>query len=217
MELNDSIIFKYKYNPMAKSVFYQIHIPIIEWITPQNVQAFAPVHLLDPDSGNNVFRNFQPPEPDLNSTQDFSNDTKNQPQGFPNTTVYTGFIEDKRINRTNTFQFNLCGVPGVCNTNAQSLCLNTKLRDCQACDDGASVCFIFLILCLGLAILIGNALILFATAQMRKKKTANIVHWYKASLAVADLLTGNCCKQTINACVNENSFVTESNTKYCMQ
>ena len=178
---------------------------------------FVPVNFPDPDDENYDFPDFQPPEPDLNSTPDFSNDTKNQPQGFPNTTVYTGFIEDKRINRTNTFQFNLCGVPGVCNSNAQSLCLNTKLGNCQACDDGASGFFIFLVLCLGLAILIGNAFILFATAQMRKKKTATIIDWYKASLAVADLLTGNCCKQTINACVNENSFVTESNTKYCMQ
>ena len=134
------------------------------WIRPE----------LDPDS--------QSPEVDVNSMQ-----------GFPNTTVNTNFIENETINQANTSQYNLCGVPRICNSNAQSLCLNTRLGDCQACDVGASGCFIFLVLCLGLAILIGNAFILFATAQMRKKKTATIIDWYKASLAVADLLTGNCC------------------------
>ena len=192
MELNDSIFFEQN-RTFSSSLVPDSETHVLSFVPIHFVAVHVVpidfVHLPGPDSGNNVFPKLQPPEPDVNSTQVFSN----------------------------TFQFNLCGVPGVCNPNAQSLCLNTKLGDCQACDDGASVCFIFLILCLGLAILIGNALILFATAQMRKKKTANIVHWYKASLAVADLLTGNCCKQTINACVNENSFPTESNTKYCMQ
>ena len=203
MELNDSIFFEQNLTFSSGLVRDFGNHVLLYYQPPKPEEILLSVHLPDPDNENYDFPDFQLPQPDLNSTPDFSNDTKNQPQGFPNTTVNIGFIKDERINRANTFQFNLCGVPGVCNPNAQSLCLNTKLGDCQACDDGASVCFIFLILCLGLAILIGNALILFATAQMRKKKTANIVDWYKASLAVADLLTGNCNKQTINACVNE--------------
>ena len=84
----------------------------------------------------------------------------------------------------------LCGVPGICKFTAQQNCFNKTLANCPDCSSVASGLFLFIASCLGLAILFGNLLILFVFARLNKKRKATHIDWYKASLAVADLLTG---------------------------
>ena len=85
---------------------------------------------------------------------------------------------------------NLCGVPGICHSSAEQNCLDVTLANCSDCSDAASGFFVFIVSCLGLAILLGNLLILAVSAQLHKKRTITHIDWYKASLAVADLITG---------------------------
>ena len=84
----------------------------------------------------------------------------------------------------------LCGVPGICRSTAQRHCFNVTLADCPDCSDAASGFFVFLVLCLGLAILFGNLVILAVSTQLYKMRRATNVDWFKASLAVSDLMTG---------------------------
>ena len=93
---------------------------------------------------------------------------------------------------------NLYGVPGICHPSAEQNCFNETLSNCSDCSDAASGFFVFIVLCLGLAILFGNLLILAVSAQLHKKRVITHIDWYKASLAVADLMTGEqlrtvCC------------------------
>ena len=100
-------------------------------------------------------------------------------------------------NKTNiNSQYNLCGVPGVCNPSAIPTCFNVSVGDCDECSSIASRFFIFIILILGLAILMGNLLILLVTAQLYKKRTAKSNDWFKASLAVSDVITGKIMMDT---------------------
>jgi len=86
--------------------------------------------------------------------------------------------------------YNRCGVPGVCDYSAVPFCLNITVAECEACNSTASGFFIFIILCLGLAIILGNLLVILVLAQHHKKRTATPIDWYKASLALADAITG---------------------------
>ena len=105
--------------------------------------------------------------------------------GIEDTLIRTRIIR----NRTNS-QYRLCGVPGICNPSAIPSCLNVTVGDCDECSSTASGFFVFIILILGLAILVGNSLILLVTARLHKKRTVKSNDWFKASLAVSDVITG---------------------------
>ena len=113
------------------------------------------------------------------------NETDNSSIGIENTGNRTG----RTGNRMNS-QYNLCGVPGVCNPRAIFSCLNVTVGDCDECSSTASGFFIFIILILGLAIIVGNSLIFLVTAQLHKQRKANFNDWFKTSLAGSDIITG---------------------------
>ena len=119
------------------------------------------------------------PIDDVNATDN------NSTIGIEDTLIRTRIIR----NRTNS-QYRLCGVPGVCNPSAIPSCLNVTVGDCDECSSTASGFFVFIILILGLAVLIGNLLILLVTARLHKRRTVKSNDWFKASLAVSDVITG---------------------------
>ena len=97
------------------------------------------------------------------------------------------------------FAFNLCGVPGTYKYTALRNCANVTLNNCSDCNSAASELFAFLVATMGLSVLLGNSLILAAAARFYKKRTETKIDLIKASLAIADLLTG---KSTKNELVN---------------
>ena len=124
-------------------------------------------------------------------------------------TDFPNYIVDDDVNYEETNSslnmYYLCGVPGVCKITASKTCFNVTLLNCSDCSSVGFGFFIFLILCLGLALLLGNSLILVVTMQMRKKKILTKFDWFKASLAVADLMTGKCT----------SLFLSKMSTKCC--
>ena len=93
--------------------------------------------------------------------------------------------------------YNLCGSPGICKVAAAAKCKNLSLSSCSECSHVTFGFFIFIILLLGLAILMGNLLILKVNYDLKKKQKTNKLDIYKTSLAVADLLSGKCFYESI--------------------
>jgi len=146
-------------------VFYHYRVIIPEeyyYLDPD-----PPIFLLPPTDGATDSTPFQ----DANNSSRPNNFTT---ENFPRTRLYSR-----------------CGVPGVCDFGAAvPFCLNITVAECPACNSTASGFFIFIILCLGLAIIAGNLLVILVLAQLRKKRTAKPIDWYKASLALADVIAG---------------------------
>ena len=95
-----------------------------------------------------------------------------------------------------TEQNRICGLPGFCSKSAYGTCYNTTLRKCSECSEAASLAFIIFAVCLGLAIFVGNSLILTVGYKRRKKGKESKLDLCKSSLAFADILTGKssfCC------------------------
>ena len=79
----------------------------------------------------------------------------------------------------------LCGQPGFCDDGIYLKCTDIPIQECELCHMGLAVTFIFFAICLGLAIIFGNVLILLVGYRRHKHgKSDNIDHW-KSSLAIA--------------------------------
>ena len=85
----------------------------------------------------------------------------------------------------------ICGLPGFCRESAYKKCFNVALSNCDECSKSGSIFFILFVMCLGLAILIGNLIILAVGWKRQKSGKANKMDVCRCSLAIADLLTGD--------------------------
>jgi len=113
---------------------------------------------------------------------------------YPSIQPLNSTSENNYSSNNFTYSYNRCGVPGICDFSAITFCLNITVAECQACNSTASGFFLFIILCLGLAIILGNFLVILLLVQLRKKRTPKPTDLYKASLALADVITGECKK-----------------------
>ena len=84
----------------------------------------------------------------------------------------------------------ICGQPGFCTNNIYANCPNTILSECQECDNGLAAVFMFFIICLGIAILLGNLLIIFVGYRKHKENKKDKMDVCKMSLALADMIAG---------------------------
>ena len=84
----------------------------------------------------------------------------------------------------------MCGLPGFCKASAYDSCFNISISNCNECSKPGSIFFILLVVCLGLAILIGNLIILAVGWKRHKSGKASKMDVCRCSLAIADLLTG---------------------------
>ena len=84
----------------------------------------------------------------------------------------------------------ICGQPGFCTSDIYANCFNTILSECQECDNGLATVFIFFIICLGIAILLGNLLIILVGYRKHKENKKDKVDVCKMSLALADMVAG---------------------------
>ena len=95
------------------------------------------------------------------------------------------------MNNLTTEQTKICGLPGFCSqTDAFDTCYNTTLSNCSECSAAASLAFIIFAVCLGLAIFVGNSLILTVGYKRHKKGKESKLDICRSSLALADILTG---------------------------
>ena len=85
---------------------------------------------------------------------------------------------------------NLCGQPGFCDNDIHEFCVITPVYNCESCHIELAVIFIFSVMCLALAILVGNILIILVGCRRRKSGKSDHMNIWKISLALADLLTG---------------------------
>ncbi|CAK8694182.1 unnamed protein product [Clavelina lepadiformis] len=86
----------------------------------------------------------------------------------------------------------LCGLPGICVGSAQDIytkCFNKTLFDCQECGFVRGAIFLFVVVCLGLAILIGNGLTMFVGIRRCRRGKESKMDICRTSLATADALT----------------------------
>ena len=90
----------------------------------------------------------------------------------------------------------ICGVPGFCEGNAYDSCFNTSISKCDECSKFGSRFFLSFVTCLGLAILIGNLIILAVVWKRHKSRKASKMDACRCSLAIADLLTSECIKSS---------------------
>ena len=88
-----------------------------------------------------------------------------------------------------SFVLQLFGFPSFCSPEARNTCDSTPLRNCVACDMRPAAVFIVLMAVLGSLIIAGNVLVIWFTIKRRQGFTGNNGK-IKASLAVADMLTG---------------------------
>jgi len=88
-----------------------------------------------------------------------------------------------------SFALPLFGFPSFCSPEARNTCDSTPLRNCVACDMRPAAVFIVLMAVLGSLIIAGNVLVIWFTIKRRQGFTGNNGK-IKASLAVADMLTG---------------------------
>jgi len=113
---------------------------------------------------------------------DVTDPAKNTSQG--NISVNESLVNSTTIQE----QSSLCGFPSFCSGEAQRRCLNTTLINCDQCNLGIAVIFGVFVGALGLSIIVLNSLTL-CYCFFKEKQT--YYDHMKASLAVADILTGN--------------------------
>ena len=84
----------------------------------------------------------------------------------------------------------LCTNPGFCSNAILDDCSHQPLTECERCNLGLASVFIFFVVLLGLAILLGNLIITLVSYQRYKARKMNKFDIFKTSLALADMLTG---------------------------
>ncbi|CAK8694165.1 unnamed protein product, partial [Clavelina lepadiformis] len=85
----------------------------------------------------------------------------------------------------------LYSVPGICVGSAQDIytkCFNTTLLECQQCGIIRGAIFLFVVVCLGLAILIGNVLTVLVGIRRCRRGKESKMDICRTSLAMADIL-----------------------------
>jgi len=85
----------------------------------------------------------------------------------------------------------ICGIPGICQSVAGKTCLNVTLEKCEDCPRSYLGIFLALAALLSAAILLGNYFVIQVFYTSRKRKELSNVDKFRASLAVADILTGD--------------------------
>ncbi|CAK8694180.1 unnamed protein product [Clavelina lepadiformis] len=98
---------------------------------------------------------------------------------------------DKMRNQNGNHSMRCC-FPGFCESNNVKIhdeCFNKTFLDCQVCGETRGVVFLFLAVCLGLAILIGNGLTVLVGIRRCKRGKASKMDICRTSLAMADVLT----------------------------
>ncbi|XP_076803141.1 uncharacterized protein LOC143447091 [Clavelina lepadiformis] len=86
-----------------------------------------------------------------------------------------------------------CGFPGVCQGSLIDIynqCADIPLLSCDKCDLTRGAVFLSFVILLGLAILIGNILIICVGIQRHRKNKHTKMDLCRSSLALADLTTG---------------------------
>ena len=84
----------------------------------------------------------------------------------------------------------LCTNPGFCSNGVYDDCSHQPLTECERCDLGLASVFIFFVVLLGLAILLGNLIITLVSYHRYKARKMDKFDICKTSLALADMLTG---------------------------
>ena len=84
----------------------------------------------------------------------------------------------------------LCRHPGFCKGDFYKNCIYSSIHLCEECKMGLAAVFLLCILCLGLAITLGNIVIIMVSWARKKEKKANKMDVWKSSLAVADMIAG---------------------------
>ena len=100
-------------------------------------------------------------------------------------------------NATSIFPENnitLCGNRPFCKPSANSHCLNTSITNCDQCSIPKGGVFEFFLILLGLCIVVGNIIILAVGCLRYRKKILDKLDIAKSSLAVADMVRGDCFK-----------------------
>ncbi|CAK8694169.1 unnamed protein product [Clavelina lepadiformis] len=85
----------------------------------------------------------------------------------------------------------LSNFPGICVGSAQDIytkCFNTTLLECQQCGIIRGAIFLFVVVCLGLAILIGNGLTVLVGIRRCRRGKESKMDICRTSLAMADIL-----------------------------
>jgi len=131
-----------------------------------------------------------------NSTN-ISRDARTDQRGLQDNSVFRSyegnetFVDNVRYNSFIINRYHsLCGQPGFCSNEVHELCFNTPLYECGLCHNEQAVLFIFFVICLGLAILLGNILIVLVGYRRYKSGQSKKLNIWKISLAIADLLIG---------------------------
>ena len=97
---------------------------------------------------------------------------------------YSGTVENASLS------YHLCRHPGFCNGDFYKNCSNMSIHLCEECDMGLAAVFFLYVLCLGVAITLGNILIIMVSWARKNKKKADKMDVWKSSLAVADMIAG---------------------------
>jgi len=107
-----------------------------------------------------------------------------------NTTVNAS----NRSGYINLTQSKLCGLPVFCSNQAFNLCRNVTLNECEECSMTGAGIFAAVCAILGLLIVLGNGMVVCVVIRNRLKDGFSMM---KVSLAVADALTGNIDRLTL--------------------
>jgi len=103
-------------------------------------------------------------------------------------------VASTRIGYINLTQSKLCGLPAFCSNQAYTLCRNVTLNQCEECSMTGAGIFAAVCAILGLLIVLGNGMVACVIIKNRLKDGFSMM---KVSLAVADALTGNIYKLTL--------------------
>ena len=100
----------------------------------------------------------------------------------------------------------LCGNLPFCEPSANSHCLNTSITNCDHCSMPKGGVFAFFLIVLGLCVVVGNIIILAVGCLRYRKKILDKFDIAKSSLAVADMITGDCFKNRFHTKKNQMSI-----------
>ena len=67
----------------------------------------------------------------------------------------------------------ICGQPGFCTNKIYANCSNITLSECQQCNNSLEAVFLFFIICLGIAILLGNLIVLVGYRKHKENTRQN--------------------------------------------
>jgi len=99
-----------------------------------------------------------------------------------------------KIGYINQTQSKLCGLPAFCSNQAYTLCRNVTLNQCEECSMTGAGIFAAVCVILGLLIVLANGMVLCVVIKNRLNDGFSMM---KVSLAVADALTGNTYRLTL--------------------